>query len=65
MILGLGAYLFGPSITGLFVGLGETYTQDLNLVIDESSSHVWQPEQEGELDSVRISGSIEGTGKPA
>ncbi|MBU1204522.1 MAG: hypothetical protein KKE93_01300, partial [Nanoarchaeota archaeon] len=63
MILGFGLFFLKPTITGLIVGIGEeAYTQNISLVVNESSSYEWQLEHIGILRSARISGSILGNG---
>jgi len=63
MILGFGFLFLKPTITGLIVGIGEeAYTQDIGLVVNESSVDEWQLEQIGVLRSVRVSGKILGNG---
>ncbi len=63
MILGFGLVLLKPTITGLITGIGEeTYTQEINLVVNESYSYEWQLENIGILSSAGISGKILGDG---
>ena len=51
--------LFGrPTITGYVTGVGESYSDGLDLVINESSSYDWVLEHPGELRSIRLDGSI-------
>ena len=63
MILGFGFLFLKPTITGLIIGIGEeAYTQDINLVVNESYSYEWQPEHIGILRSVLVNGKILGEG---
>jgi len=63
MILGFGFLFLKPAITGLVIGIGEeSYTQDINLVVNESTSYEWQPEHIGILRSVLVNGKILGEG---
>jgi len=63
MILGFGFLFLKPAITGLIVGIErDAYTQEINLVVNESSVDEWQPEHAGILRSARVSGKILGNG---
>ncbi len=63
MILGFGFLFLKPAITGLIVGIGEeAYTQDISLIVNESSVDEWQLEQIGILRSFRVDGKILGNG---
>ncbi len=66
LIWAVGLFITRPEITGLFVGAGEktqTYSENINLVINQNSSLEWIPKNIGVLNSVKISGSIIGEGK--
>src|SRR3989344_8404155 len=52
----LGAFLLEPAIDY------DIYTENLNLIVNASSSYTWMPENPGILSSVRISGKIIGNG---
>jgi len=52
----LGAFLLEPAIDY------DIYTENLNLIVNASSSYTWVPENPGILSSVRISGKIIGNG---
>jgi hypothetical protein len=61
VILGLSLFFLRPVLTGLVVG-EESYTQNLGLIINESSSYELQLEHIGVLKSAKISGSLLGDG---
>ena len=61
VILGLSLFFLRPILTGLVVG-EESYTQNLGLIINESSIYELQLEHIGVLKSAKISGSLLGDG---
>ncbi|PIN78775.1 hypothetical protein COV14_02155, partial [Candidatus Woesearchaeota archaeon CG10_big_fil_rev_8_21_14_0_10_33_12] len=63
IILGFGFLFLKPAITGLIVGIGEeSYTQDISLIVNESTGYEWQPDHAGILRSVLVDGKILGDG---
>ncbi|MEK6854741.1 MAG: hypothetical protein AABX73_00795, partial [Nanoarchaeota archaeon] len=63
IILSTAFYTSKSSITGLTVEtIKETYEQEINLDFDSSSSYDWHPEHSGVLNSIKLSGEIEGSG---
>ena len=66
LILLLGFFLLKPAMTG-FVAVEKqfNYSDAINLNFGESSEYIWVPEQQGILNSLKISGSYktEGTVK--
>jgi len=63
LALGAGVFFMKPVLTGLLTGIeGKSYTQDLGLVVNESSTIEWEIEQSGILMSARVSGRILGNG---
>src|SRR3989338_8897344 len=61
VIAGFGIYEFGPSLTG-FVIKQFSYTEDLNLVVTSSGNYTWNPENFGELKSLKIGGKVSNSG---
>ncbi|MEK6820540.1 MAG: hypothetical protein AABX71_02405, partial [Nanoarchaeota archaeon] len=63
-LLAISGFYFRPVIIGLIVKAPvETYTQDLNLKLTDSEVYEWQLEHLGQLNSVKLSGIIEGDGE--
>ena len=59
VILILGFFIFKPSITGFAVITKETtYSDNLNLVINESKSVVWNLRNPGDLKLIKATGAI-------
>ncbi|MBX4212008.1 right-handed parallel beta-helix repeat-containing protein, partial [Candidatus Pacearchaeota archaeon] len=53
---------YGRSLTGFAIKSDEVYTDSINQQFTESSIYVWQPQHDGTLTSLKISGTIEGEG---
>ena len=62
IILGIGLYYLGPSITG-FVIKEFSYEDGLNLVVTSSGNYTWQLANIGDLKSVKIDGRVTNHGK--
>ena len=62
VIVGIGLYYFGSSITGLVIK-EFSYADDLNLVITSSGNYTWQLKNIGELKSVKLDGRVTNYGK--
>src|SRR3989344_585864 len=67
-LLFLFVYFYGAGITGFFL-LGNVteerieYSENLNLVFNESRTYEWAPSNPGTIAEIRISGRIEGKGE--
>ena len=62
LVLGMGLYYLGPSITGFIIReIG--YSDDLNLVVTSSGNYTWHLSNIGELKSVKIDGRVTEYGK--
>lgn len=57
-----GLYFLGSSITG-FVIKERSYSEDLNLVVTSSGNYTWQPQNIGELKSIKLDGRVTSYGK--
>ncbi|MCK4521674.1 MAG: hypothetical protein KAU20_03800, partial [Nanoarchaeota archaeon] len=56
-----GFFLIKPAYTG-YVALEDngSYTDILNINISSNTSYIWSPEHKGDIDSIRLSGYLEG-----
>lgn len=56
-------FLFKPEITGYATLTKETsYSENLNLKINESGNYTWALSSQGQIRSIRATGSVEGNG---
>jgi len=63
-LLVISGFYLRPTIIGLIVKVStEAYTQDLNLKLNESTDYEWKLEHLGQLQSVKISGLVQGEGE--
>ncbi|MBI2102056.1 hypothetical protein HYT53_05600 [Candidatus Woesearchaeota archaeon] len=62
LIVAASLFLLKPSLTGFVTLAEETYKDNLNLKINESSSYEWQPKNIGNIKSIKATGSIGGNG---
>ena len=61
LVLSLAAVLFiDASITGYFIAQTNNYTDEFNLSFESNSQYLWEPEHQGQLYSVQVSGYLEG-----
>ncbi|MBI2654509.1 hypothetical protein HYX02_06935 [Candidatus Woesearchaeota archaeon] len=57
IVLGIGMYYLGPSITGFVINdIG--HSEQLNLVVASSGNYTWELEEIGDLKSVKIDGKV-------
>lgn len=61
IVLGIGLYYLGPSITG-FVIKELSYEDDLNLVVTASGNYTWQLKDNGDLRYVKLVGRVTTSG---
>ncbi|MCK4521537.1 MAG: hypothetical protein KAU20_03105, partial [Nanoarchaeota archaeon] len=61
IIIITGFFLIKPAYTG-YVALEDngSYTDILNINITSNTSYIWEPENKGNIDSIRLSGYLEG-----
>ena len=58
-----GLYYLKPVITGLVIASEEiTYSDEINLIVNERSDYIWQLNSTLPLKSIKISGSVEAKG---
>lgn len=62
VIVGIGLYYLGPSITGLVIKQ-YSYTEETSLVVTADGNYTWELANEGELKSLKIDGSVTKSGK--
>ena len=62
VIVGIGLYYLGPSITGLVIK-EYSYTDEMNLVVTASGNYTWELADAGELKSLKLDGSVTKAGK--
>jgi len=62
LIIG-GFFLVKPTITGYVIYSPEgTYIDTLNINIGQNTSYLWIPDNPGNIESIKLSGSLEGDG---
>ena len=63
LIVAASLFLLKPSLTGFVVVAEEkTYSDNLNLKINESGTYEWQVKNPGNMKSIKVTGSIGGNG---
>jgi|GEM_PF-2042048 len=62
LILIFLAFFLRPAIIGLIVQENLEFTDKINLQFTETNEYQWTPEHTGELQSVKVSGAVEGEG---